>query len=53
MYDDAPLLERAELYAQSKGIEILSKERLGHGSDGSVWKTTRPSAVKALYLEEV
>jgi hypothetical protein len=52
MYDDAPLLKRAEEYAQSRQIVILRKERLGHGSDGSVWKTTRPSAVKALYEHE-
>ena len=53
MYDDAPLLERAEQYAQSRQIEIVRKERLGHGSDGSVWKTNRPSALKALYRVEV
>lgn len=49
MTDDALLFERAFQYAQSKKIRLESKDRLGHGSDGSVWKSSTPSAVKALY----
>jgi len=46
--DDSELLRRAEAYAKSNGIRVLRKEKLGHGSDGAVWRTNRPSAVKAL-----
>jgi len=49
MTDDAVLFERASLYAESRKIRIESKDRLGHGSDGSVWKSSVLSAVKALY----
>ncbi|MBL9123946.1 MAG: hypothetical protein JNG90_09970 [Planctomycetaceae bacterium] len=47
MTSNSILLKRAEAYAESKGAEILGKERLGHGNDGTVWKSSRLSAVKA------
>lgn len=46
MFDDGPLLVRAQDYAHSKRIVIVGTQKLGHGSDGAVWRTTRPSAVK-------
>lgn len=49
--DDAKLLANAEAYAESKGIRVIRKQKLGYGSDGSVWRTSRPSAVKALHTE--
>jgi len=52
MTDDASLFQRACLFAESKAISIESKDRLGHGSDGSVWKSSVPTAVKALYAQK-
>lgn len=52
MIDDALLLLNAEAYAKSRHIRVFRKERLGHGSDGSVWRTSRPSAVKAVARRE-
>lgn len=49
--DDELLLARATSYANSRKIHVLRKEKLGHGSDGAVWRTNRPSAVKALESE--
>jgi len=48
MVDDSLLLDRARAYAHSRGILLQEEPRLGHGSDGSVWKTSRNSAVKAV-----
>jgi len=48
MIDDSLLLARAQTYAQSRGILLQEEPRIGHGSDGSVWKTSRNSAVKAV-----
>jgi hypothetical protein len=42
---------RAEQYAQSKGILLRRERPLGYGTDGTVWRTSRPSAVKALEHE--
>ena len=47
--DDELMLKQADAYAKSKGIRLIVEARLGHGSDGAVWRTNRPSAVKALY----
>lgn len=49
IYDDKELLKNATAYCDSKSTELLSQDRLGYGSDGTVWKTSVPSAVKALY----
>jgi hypothetical protein len=49
--DDSELFCRAEGYCHSKKIRVRGKEKLGHGSDGAVWRTDRPSAVKALESE--
>ena len=49
--DDDELFRRANDYAKSKGIGLTSKAKLGYGSDGTVWRSTRPSAVKALNLQ--
>jgi hypothetical protein len=52
MSDDDTVFERACRYAQSREIRIERKDRLGHGSDGTVWKSSALSAVKALYAEK-
>jgi hypothetical protein len=44
-----PILEqRATDYAVARGINLNLKDSLGHGTDGAVWKSPRPSAIKAL-----
>ena len=35
-------------YARLSGISLDLKTPLGHGTDGSVWRTSRDSAIKAL-----
>ncbi|MEX2092033.1 MAG: hypothetical protein WD971_05115 [Pirellulales bacterium] len=52
MADDSQLLSRAEEYADSKGIRLIGKDMLGYGSDGSVWHSSRRTAVKALYHQK-
>ncbi|HVU87227.1 MAG TPA: hypothetical protein VHD36_07895 [Pirellulales bacterium] len=39
-------LARAHHYAKSKRIELEEKGKLGHGTDGTVWATSRASALK-------
>ena len=53
MLDNVQLLVNAAEYAKSRGIIAYSKERLGYGSDGSVWETSRPSAIKVIQRPEV
>jgi hypothetical protein len=40
------LVRRAEAYAQSRELAIDFQYPLGAGIDGSVWETSRPSALK-------
>lgn len=51
MFNDSNLFTNAKRYAEHNGITIESKEKLGFGTDGTVWDSSRNSAVKALYLE--
>jgi hypothetical protein len=46
--DDAELLSRAEQYAAGRSLELIGQQ-LGYGSDGSVWRTSRGSALKIFY----
>ncbi|HTQ37925.1 MAG TPA: hypothetical protein VMJ32_02795 [Pirellulales bacterium] len=46
---DLTLLERANEYARVCGIRLDLQTPLGHGTDGSVWKSSRKTAVKALF----
>ena len=50
--DDHALFRNARRYAKSKFLSVLCQHRLGHGSDGSVWRSSRPSAIKAFYRTE-
>ena len=52
MIDDSLLLSRAWQYAHSKGISVREEPRIGYGSDGSVWETSRYSAVKAVVKQK-
>lgn len=45
---DSELLLRAEAYAKNNGRRIVRKARLGGGTDGEVWRSTRPSAIKVV-----
>ena len=47
--EDLELTERAERYAQLSGIGLELETPVGHGTDGSVWASSRLTAVKALY----
>jgi hypothetical protein len=49
--NDPSLLERALEYARLSGITLDLKTPLGDGEDGSVWKSSRKTAVKALERE--
>ena len=48
MMDRAKLLASALAYAESRGITLRTEAKLGHGSDGDVWESSRYSAVKAI-----
>ena len=48
---DSTLEERAIAYAKLCGIALDLKTPLGHGTDGSVWRSDRKTAVKALYRQ--
>jgi hypothetical protein len=45
---DRVLEERARIYEHDAGIQIYLERPLGSGTDGSVWKTSRGTAIKAL-----
>ncbi len=49
---DDPIEIRATQYCQSRGFDVVGKERLGYGSDGVVWRTTRGTALKLFYRAE-
>lgn len=58
MADESALILRAETYAKNNGRRIVRKARLGGGTDGEVWRSTRPSAIKVVlnprnYRDEV
>ncbi len=48
---DSNLEVRARLYGESQGISI--EKSLGYGSDGSVWKTSRRTAVKVFHSSSI
>ena len=48
MSDESGLIFKAESYAKNNGHRILRKARLGAGTDGEVWRSTRPSAIKVI-----
>jgi hypothetical protein len=52
MCDQWLLLERAKLYADRNGTEIIRTVELGHGMDGSVWASKRDSAIKAIRMSK-
>jgi hypothetical protein len=49
MCRESLLLVNAQTYAQRNGRQLLSKVGLGRGTDGSVWRSTKPSAIKAIW----
>jgi hypothetical protein len=48
MSDELQLFANAQAYAKGNGRRLSSKASLGRGTDGSVWQSTRPSAIKAI-----
>lgn len=51
VFDDNQLFGNVREYCKSKNIRVLRQDSLGHGSDGAVWRTGVPTAVKAIYKE--
>jgi hypothetical protein len=49
LYDDNLLFQKVQSYCKSREVQVERQDSLGHGSDGAVWKTSVPSAVKAIY----
>ena len=49
---DLVLEERARLYEKQFDIQIHFDRPLGSGTDGSVWNTSRGTAVKALARQQ-
>lgn len=41
------LRERAKRYAESRAIQVILEGKLGNGTDGFVWTTSRKTALKA------
>jgi hypothetical protein len=52
MSEASESISRAETYAKHNRRRILRKERLGAGTDGEVWRSTRPSAIKVVLNEK-
>jgi hypothetical protein len=48
---DSTLQQRAIEYAKLSGISLDLNTPLGHGTDGSVWRSNRKTAVKALVTQ--
>lgn len=48
MIDDSLLFKNACQYADLIGTRLRREAKLGHGTDGAVWATTRKTAIKAL-----
>ena len=48
MSDESGLIFKAESYAKNNGHRILRKARLRTETDGEVWRSTRPSAIKVI-----
>lgn len=49
MFADSLILEaKALAYARQNSIRLNRKKLIGYGSDGTVWKSSRNTAVKAL-----
>lgn len=47
---DRDILDRANQYALSRGVQL--EDRLGYGKDGTVWSTSRATAVKVFRRSE-
>jgi hypothetical protein len=52
MTEKSQLLSRAQTYAKSRNIILRADHTLGYGSDGTVWQSNRPSAIKVLENEK-
>lgn len=51
MNDDSLLLDAASEYSNRNGTQLVKEAKLGHGTDGAVWRTSHQTAVKAFELE--
>lgn len=50
--DKKELQKRAATYCKLSGTRLIPNPALGHGTDGSVWRSTGKTAVKAFYYEK-
>ena len=46
------LIKNATDYCEISGSKLVLNPALGHGTDGSVWRTSKGTAVKSLFLEK-
>jgi hypothetical protein len=49
---DIDLRPQAQEYANNNGFRISGQPVFGHGTDGSVWESSRNTAVKAFYIRK-
>ena len=47
--DNHKLRDNADSYCKLSGSKLITNPALGHGTDGSVWRTNSETAVKAFY----
>jgi len=52
LMDDSDLLARARTYAQARWLQLDEARPLGFGQDGSIWRTTTPTAIKVFRREQ-
>ncbi|WP_442483940.1 hypothetical protein [Aeoliella sp. SH292] len=48
MRSDSELFERVQQYARARNRIVVEQQKLGYGSDGTIWRTS-DSAIKALH----
>lgn len=48
---DSDLLERGQVYARLRGVQLNGTGFLGAGQDGTVWRTPADSAIKVFHRE--
>ncbi len=46
---DPTFLDRILKYSEQSGLTILLDQRIGHGSDGQIWRSSQESAIKVFH----
>lgn len=50
--NDSDLLARAKQYVQTRRLQLDESGTLGFGQDGTIWRTTTPTAIKVFRREQ-